>query len=239
MNSKILLLAAALFVACSDDTSSTAPINNPPTNNPVGYTYTNCLQTVFDYKRSTLSIYDKDYHGLVPDSLYMDKGSASNRGKSIYIYKDYWNGTHLDSVYEANLRNGEWTYQTTVRTQEPTVVHEGNIWTITETVGDVSNTMTIYFDGDSLATTSTDEDGEFTITYVMKTDTIFRIDYNEIIVMDENDKNTCYRKEHRGDIWYTWNRYETGVKDGMVILTDTHTEDGEDRKTGTYFFLYR
>ena len=201
MNSKIFLLAAALFVACSDDSSSTAPVNNSPTNNPVGYTYTNCLQTVFDYKRSTLSIYDKDYHGLVPDS--------------------------------------QWTYQTTVRTQEPTVVHEGNIWTITETVGDVSNTMTIYFDGDSLATTSSDEEGKFTITYVMKTDTIFRIDYNEIIVMDENDKNTCYRKEHRGDIWYTWNRYETGVKDGMVILTDTHTEDGEDRKTGTYFFLYR
>ena len=99
--------------------------------------------------------------------------------------------------------------------------------------------MTIYFDGDSLATTSSDEEGEFTITYVMKTDTIFRIDYNEIIGMDENDKNTCYRKEHRGDIWYTWNRYETGVKDGMVILTDTHTEDGEDRKTGTYFFSYR
>ena len=36
----------------------------------------------------------------------------------------------------------------------------------------------------------------------------------------------------------TWNRYETGIKDGMVIYTDTHMEDGEDRKTGTYFMFY-
>jgi hypothetical protein len=233
MKTKYFLLAAALFVACSDDSSSTA------VNNPAEYTYTDCLQTVFDFEKSILSAYDKDYHGLVTDSLYMDKGSASSRGKSIYIYKAYWTGTHLDSAYEANLRNGEWTYQTTVRTQEPKVVHEGNIWTITATNGVVSDTMTIYFDGDSLATTSSDEEGKYTITYAMKTDTIFRIDANEIIVRDENDKNTCYRREHRGDVWYTWNRYETGVKDGMIILTDTHTEDGENRKTGTYFMFYR
>ena len=233
MKTKYFLLAAALFVACSDDSSSTA------VNNPAEYTYNDCLQTVFDFEKSILSAYDKDYHGLVTDSLYMDKGSASSRGKSIYIYKNYWTGTHLDSTYEANLRNGEWTYQTTVITQEPKVVHEGNIWTITATNGVVSDTMTIYFDGDSLATISSYENGKDTIIYVMKKDTLFRMDQYEIIVMDENDKNTCYRREHRDGIWYTWNRYETGVKDGMIILTDTHTEDGEDRKTGTYFMFYR
>ena len=234
MNYKIFLLAATLFVACSDDSSSTAPINNP-----VEYTYTTCLQTVFDFEKSIISTYDKDYHGLVTDSLYMDKGSASSRGKSIYIYKAYWSGTHLDSAYEANLRNGEWAYQTTVNALEPKVVHEGNIWTITATAGGKSDTMTIYFDGDSLATISSYENGKDTIIYVMKKDTLFRMDQYEIIVMDENDKNTCYRREHRDGIWYTWNRYETGIKDGMVIYTDTHMEDGEDRKTGTYFMFYR
>ncbi len=234
MKSKYFLLAATLFIACSDDSSSTAPINNP-----VEYTYTNCLQTVFDFEKSIISTYDKDYHGLLIDSLYMDKGNASNRGKSIYIHKAYWNGNRIDSTYEANLRNGEWTYQTTVRTQDPKVVHEGNVWTITSTAGGKNDTMTIYFDGDSLATISPYENGIDTITYVMKKDTIFRMDQNEIIVMDENDKNTCYRREHRDNIWYTWHRYETGVKDGMIIYTDTHMEDGEDRKTGTYFMFYR
>ena len=75
MKSKYFLLAAALFVACSDDSSSTA------VNNSAEYTYTDCLQTVFDFEKSILSAYDKDYHGLVTDSLYMDKGSASSRGK--------------------------------------------------------------------------------------------------------------------------------------------------------------
>ena len=234
MKSKYFLLAATLFIACSDDSSSTAPINNP-----VEYTYTNCLQTVFDFEKSIISTYDKDYHGLLIDSLYMDKGNASNRGKSIYIHKAYWNGNRIDSTYEANLRNGEWTYQTTVRTQDPKVVHEGNVWTITSTAGGKNDTMTLYFYVDSLATISPYENGIDTITYVMKKDTIFRMDQNEIIVMDENDKNTCYRREHRNDIWYTWHRYETGVKDGMIIYTDTHMEDGEDRKTGTYFMFYR
>ena len=232
MKSKYFLLAAALFVACSDDSSSTA------VNNSAEYTYTDCLQTVFDFEKTILSTYDKDFHGLIIDSLYMDKGSANSRGKSIYIYKNYWTGIRIDSTYEANLRNGEWTYQTTVRKQ-PKVAREGNVWTITATDGGVGDTITVYYDGDSLATTASDEEGKFTITYVMKTDTIFRMDEKEIIVMDENDKNTCYRREHRDGIWYTWNRYETGVKDGMIILTDTHTEDGEDRKTGTYFMFYR
>lgn len=234
MKSKYFLLAATLFIACSDDSSSTAPINNP-----VEYTYTNCLQTVFDFEKSIISTYDKDYHGLLIDSLYMDKGNASNRGKSIYIHKAYWNGNRIDSTYEANLRNGEWTYQTTVRTQDPKVVHEGNVWTITSTAGGKNDTMTIYFDGDSLATISPYENGIDTITYVMKKDTIFRMDQNEIIVMDENDKNTCYRREHRDDIWYTWDRYETGIKDGMILLTKTYIEDGLDHKVGTYFMFYR
>lgn len=233
MKSKYFLLAAALFIACSDDSSSTA------VNNPVEYTYTDCIQTIFDFQKSIFSTYDKDYHGLVTDSLYMDKGSASSRGKSIYIYKNYWTGTHLDSTYEANLRNGEWTYQTTVNTKETRAIRDGNITTFISTDNGISDTVTIYFDGDSLATTSRDDGGEYTSIYVLRNDTIFRPTQDEIIVMDENDKNTCYRKEHRGDVWYTWNRYETGVKDGMIILTDTHTEDGEDRKTGTYFMFYR
>ena len=234
MKSKYFLLAATLFIACSDDSSSTAPINNP-----VEYTYTNCLQTVFDFEKSIISTYDKDYHGLLIDSLYMDKGNASNRGKSIYIHKAYWNGNRIDSTYEANLRNGEWTYQTTVNTKETRAIRDGNITTFISTDNGISDTVTIYFDGDSLATTSRDEGGEYTSIYVLRNDTIFRPTQDDIIVKDENDINTCYMKENRNGEWITWDRYETGIKDGMILLTKTYIEDGLDHKVGTYFMFYR
>ena len=44
MKSKYCLLAATLLVACSDNSSSTA------VNNPVEYTYTDCIQTIFDFQ---------------------------------------------------------------------------------------------------------------------------------------------------------------------------------------------
>jgi hypothetical protein len=233
MKTKYFLLAAALFVACSDDSSSTA------VNNPAEYTYTDCLQTVFDFEKSILSAYDKDYHGLVTDSLYMDKGSASSRGKSIYIYKAYWSGTHLDSAYEANLRNGEWAYQTTVNTKETRAIRNGNTSTLISTEDGISDTIDVYFDGDSLATTSRDEDGEYTSIYVLRNDTIFRPTHEDIIVKDENDINTCYQREFRDGEWISWDRYETGVKDGMIVLTKIYVEDGLDHKTGTYFMFRR
>ncbi len=233
MNYKIFLLAAALFIACSDDSSSTA------VNNPVEYTYTDCIQTIFDFQKSIFSTYDKDYHGLVTDSMYWDKGTANNRGKSIYTYKAYRTGMHLDSTYESNLREGEWTYQTTVNTKETRAVRDGNITTFISTDNGISDTVTIYFDGDSLATTSRDDGGEYTSIYVLRNDTIFRPTQDDIIVKDENDINTCYMKENRNGEWITWDRYETGVKDGMILLTKTYIEDGLDHKVGTYFMFYR
>ena len=34
-------------------------------------------------------------------------------------------------------------------------------------------------------------------------------------------------------------RYETGVKNGMIVLTRTYIEDGLDHKTGTMFMFRR
>ena len=133
MKSKILLLAAALFIACSDDSSSTSA-NNITTNNGQNIadpSYTNCIRTILELQSAEFSFFSED--GLFIDSAYWDKGTANNRGNSIYIYKAYWTDTHLDSTYEANLRDGEWTYQTTINTTETKFIREGNISTLIST----------------------------------------------------------------------------------------------------------
>lgn len=241
MNFKYLLLAAALFVACGDDSSSTSA-NDSPANGkriPADLSYTDCIQTVFEFQRAMLSYYGGDYSGLVVDSMYWDKGTANNRGESIYIYKAYWTGTHLDSTYEANLREGKWAYQTTINTKVPKLIQDGNITTFILTDNGVSDTTTFYFDGDSLAITSMDDGKPYTSIYVLRNDTIFRPTQDDIIVKDENDINTCYMRENYNGEWRTWDRYETGVKDGMIVLTKTYMEDGLDHNTGTYFMFRR
>jgi VCBS repeat-containing protein len=248
MKSKYLLLAAALLIACGDDSSSSpandTPANDTPAQNGNGDnhraepSYTDCIQTVFEFARIEFEFYD-DFGGLVIDSMYWDKGDANNRGKSIYTYKAYWTGTHLDSTFESNLRDGEWAYQTTVNTKETRAIREGNTSTLISTEDGISDTITVYFDGDSLATTSRDEDGEYTSIYVLRNDTIFRPTHEDIIVKDENDINTCYQRELRDGEWISWDRYETGVKDGMIVLTKIYVEDGLDHKAGTYFMFRR
>ena len=199
--------------------------------------FANCLQAIFEMERMEINMFDENTNGLVPDSAYWDKGTAESRGKSIYIWKAYWNNEKLDSIYEANLRNGEWTYQTTVIPENVIeVTHEGNVWTIGGTIENMKRPTVIYYDGDSVATTTYDEDGEYTFIYVMKNDTIFRVDENDIIVMDEKDTNTCYEKDGRDNYQTTWYRYETGFIDGRPTLTRTYIEDGLDHKTVTYFF---
>ena len=240
MNFKYLLLAAALFVACGDDSSST-PVNDSPAKEekiPAELSYIDCIQTIFEYTRTDFEFYD-DFGGLVIDSMYWDKGDANNRGKSIYTYKAYWTGTHLDSTFESNLRDGEWAYQTTVNTKQTRAIRNGNISTLISTDNGISDTITVYFDGDSLATTSKDEGIERTSIYVLKNDTIFRPTQDKIFVKDENDSNTCYMKENRDGEWIAWDRYETGVKNGMIVLTKTYIEDGLDHKTGTMFMFRR
>ena len=241
MNFKYLLLATALFIACGDDSSST-PVNDPPTKEekiPADPSYTDCIQTVFESLTADFSLYGVNIGGLVIDSMYWDKGDANNRGKSIYTYKAYWTGTHLDSTFESNLRDGEWAYQTTVNTKETRAIRNGNISTLISTDDGTSDTITVYFDGDSLATTSKDEGIERTSIYVLRNDTIFRPTHEDIIVMDENDSNTCYQREFHDGEWISWDRYETGVKDGMIVLTKIYVEDGLDHKTGTYFMFRR
>ena len=84
------------------------------------------------------------------------------------------------------------------------------------------------------------EDGEnYTSIYVLKNDTIFRPTQDEFIAKDENDINTCYLKENYGGELVVRNRYETGVKNGMIFLTRTYIEDGLDHKTGTMFMFRR
>jgi len=183
-------------------------------------------------------MYDKNLDGLVPDSAYWDKGTADSRGESIYIWKAYWNDGRVDSLYEANLRNGEWKYQTTVNTTDIKVNHEGNIWIIeSKTMDGKVDKETIYFDGDSLAITNNDG----TNIYVMKKDTLFRPRPREnfIITMDEKDTNTCYEKRNYEGTWMTLNRYETAFKNGQVLLTKTIIEDGLDSKTVTFFLNQR
>ena len=240
MNFKYLLLAAALLVACGDDSSS-SPANDTPAKDdkiPAELSYIDCIQTIFEYTRTDFEFYD-DFGGLVIDSMYWDKGDANNRGKSIYTYKAYWTGTHLDSTFESNLRDGEWAYQTTVNTKQTRAIRNGNISTLISTDNGISDTITVYFDGDSLATTSKDEGIERTSIYVLKNDTIFRPTQDKIFVKDENDSNTCYMKENRDGEWIAWDRYETGVKNGMIVLTKTYIEDGLDHKTGTMFMFRR
>ena len=241
MNFKYLLLAAALFVACGDDSSST-PANDSPAKEekiPADPSYTDCIQTVFESLTADFSLYGVNIGGLVIDSMYWDKGNANNRGESIYTYKAYWTGTHLDSTFESNLRDGEWAYQTTVNTKQTRAIRNGNISTLISTDNGVSDTITVYFDGDSLATTSKDEGIERTSIYVLKNDTIFRPTQDKIFVKDESDSNTCYMKENRDGEWIAWDRYETGVKNGMIVLTKTYIEDGLDHKTGTMFMFRR
>ena len=79
---------------------------------------------------------------------------------SIYIWKAYLEQQKIDSIYEANLRNEEWTYKTTkVPYDSIKVTHEGNVWTLEGTTTDDGiSSETVYFDGDSIATTSNDEE---------------------------------------------------------------------------------
>ena len=239
MNFKYLLLAAALLIACGDDSSS-SPVNDTPAKDdkiPADLSYTDCIQTVFESFTADYSLYGAETGGLIIDSMYWDKGDADSRGESIYIYKAYWNGTHLDSTYEANLHEGEWSYRTVLNTKKATVTKNGNITTFTLTDNGDTDTRTVYFDGDSLAITHMEDGRPFTSIYVLKNDTIFRPTQDEFIAKDEKDIHTCYLKEKYDGELVVRNRYETGVQNGMIVLTRTYIEDGLDHKTGTMFMF--
>lgn len=203
--------------------------------------FADCIHTVFEYEQATIAGYDKSFDGLLFDSMYVDKGTANTRGNSIYILKYYRTGDKVDSAYEANLRDGEWQYKTTVNPDSVVydIDHVENNWTIMGSANGVSDTISIYFDGDSLAITSTDEAGMYTNIYVMGNDTLFRRSENEIIVNDEKDTNTCYVKDSRDNYVTTWYRYDTEVKNDKVIVSKTYIEDGLDHKVMTYFLFRR
>lgn len=203
--------------------------------------FADCIHTVFEYEQATIAGYDKSFDGLLFDSMYVDKGTANTRGNSIYILKYYRTGDKVDSAYEANLRNGEWQYKTTINPDSVVydIDHVENNWTIMGSANGVSDTISIYFDGDSLAITSTDEAGKYTNIYVMGNDTLFRRSESEIIVNDEKDTNTCYVKDSRDNYVTTWYRYDTEVKNDRVIVSKTYIEDGLDHKVMTYFMFRR
>ena len=237
MKFKPILLAATFFIACSDDSSSTSA--NIEKTTATAYQYKNCIQTIFDYEKAIITTYDKDFEGLIIDSAYVDKGTANTRGDRIYTWKGYYKNGVIDSTYEGDFRDGEWQYRGTKNTANYNVNHEGDVWTINASSNDKSGSMTIYFDGDSLATISAGESSIDTIIYVLKNDTLFRADQINIIVMDENDNNICYEKDVRDNFNTVWYRYDTGVKDDTVILTKTYIEDGLDHKAMTYFMYWR
>ena len=232
MKLKFILLAAVLFIACGEDSSGISA-----NNEIVAYNYKNCIQTIFDYEKFRITMYDANFAGLIVDSVYVDKGDENTRGNRIYTWKSYYKNGIIDSIYEGDYRDGEWQYRGSKDIANYKLNHEGNVWTITNT--STNDVESIYLDGDSLAIT--DENDTHTSIYVLKNDTLYRADQKEIIVMDEHDSNICYYKENRDGKWYTWDRYNTGVKDDMVILTKTYidNEDGLDHKAMTYFMYWR
>lgn len=199
----------------------------------------NCIKTIFDFERSEYLMYDKDYDGFVLDSMYVDKGTADNRGERIYIMKNFYKDGLLDSVHEGDYREGKWEYRDTKHNGNINVTHEGNVWTIEGTANGQEIKEIVYFDGDSLAATTTDEDGEYTSIYVLKNDTLFRSSEDQIIVMDETDTNTCYQKEYYEGTWTAWDRFETSVQDGMIIVSKTYMEEGLDHKVMIYYMVPR
>ena len=119
------------------------------------------------------------------------------------------------------------------------MTQNGNITTYTITDNGDTDTRVVYFDGDSLAITHMEEGEAYTSIYVLKNDTIFRPTQDEFIAKDENDINTCYLKENYGGELVVRNRYETGVKNGMIFLTRTYIEDGLEGKIATFFMFRR
>lgn len=199
----------------------------------------NCLKTIFDFERYEYLLHDKEYGGLVLDSMYVDKGTANNRGERIYTWKGYYKDGILDSVHEGEYRDGKWEYRDTKYSLNINITHEGNVWTIIGTSGEEEIKDVIYFDGDSLAVTTTDEDDEYTSIYVMKNDTLFMPSEDQAIVMDETDTNTCYQKEYYDGTWTTWHRIETSVQDGKLIVSKTYIEEGLDNKVMIYYMVPR
>ncbi|MBO7413581.1 MAG: hypothetical protein J6U20_07970 [Fibrobacter sp.] len=199
----------------------------------------NCLKTIFEFQRYEYLMHDKDYSDFVLDSMYVDKGTANNRGERIYTWKGYYKDGILDSVHEGDYRDGEWEYRDKKYSVNINITHEGNVWTIIGTSGEEEIKDIIYFDGDSLAVTTTDEDGEYTSIYVLKNDTIFRSSEDQIIVMDETDTNTCYQKEYYDGTWTTWDRFETSNQDGRITVSKTYIEEGLDNKVMIYYMVPR
>ena len=199
----------------------------------------NCLEYMMKFQVATIAMYDKDFDGLLLDSIYVDKGTANNRGERIYTWKSYYKDGTLDSIYEGDYRNGEWQYLGTKNTSSVTVTHEGNNWTL---VGETINGDPLtkyYFDGDSLAIVTSDEGDEYTDIYVLRNDTLFRPSEDEITVMDEKDNNTCYVKNKYDNYAIIWYRYEVSFQDDKVILSKTYIEEELDNKVMTYFFIPR
>ncbi len=199
----------------------------------------NCLEYMMKFQVATIAMYDKDFDGLLLDSIYVDKGTANNRGERIYTWKGYYKDGTLDSIYEGDYRNGEWQYLGTKNTSSVTVTHEGNNWTLVgETINGDPQTK-YYFDGDSLAIVTSDEGDEYTDIYVLRNDTLFRPSEDEITVMDEKDNNTCYVKNKYDNYAIIWYRYEVSFQDDKVILSKTYIEEELDNKVMTYFFIPR
>ncbi len=183
------------------------------------------------------------YTGVItnyfPDSMYLDKGNAENRGKSIYIMKYYYSDSGIDSIYEANYREATgWTTQVTPM-KKYKIIKEGDLTVIISTE-DNNSTISFYVDEDSLAIFE-EEDGEkYSTTYRLKNDTLFRTEYgnepDEMTYPDPADTNTCYQSLKRSNGWNVFERYESKMQNDTLVTTRTYMEDGIDFKTYVYFF---
>lgn len=221
---KKFLFALALFISAS-------------------HSFANCATDYFNMLKSGYLVYTGVITNYFPDSMYVDKGNAENRGKSIYIMKYYYSDSGIDSIYEANYREATgWTTQVTPM-KKYDITKEGDL-TVLRNVEDYNSTISFYVEDDSMAVFE-EENGEeygeeYSSIYYLKNDTLFRIEYgnepDEMTYPDPADTNTCYQSLKGSNGWNVWYRHESKMQNDTLVITRTYMEDGMDFKTYVYFF---
>lgn len=217
---KKFLFALALFISAS-------------------HSFANCATDYFNMLKSGYLAYTGVITNYFPDSMYVDKGNAENRGKSIYIMKYYYSNSGIDSIYEANYREATgWTTQVTPM-KKYDITKEGDL-TVLRNVEDYNSTISFYVEDDSMAVFEEENGEKYSSIYFLKNDTLFRIEYgnepDEMTYPDPADTNTCYQSSKGSNGWNVWYRHESKMQNDTLVITRTYMEDGMDFKTYVYFF---
>ena len=175
-----------------------------------------CLHTMLNlYAAEEYGIYDKNYEGYVPDSIYDEQGLGK-----IYIIKYHRTGNHLDSTMEYFINPDTTTQELTIYNDTTIIEDDGFLKTISIYKDEkLFRKKRVIFKEDYLFYDSDFLDAR---EYEIRHDTLFDLKYEyNIIVRDPEDEDRCIDPYQPDSTYPFMSKYEYEIRGDTLIQTWT------------------